>query len=1397
MLNGNLTPEQQKLLALALAQRGIDRRPEAPIVAQGRPGECVQSFAQQRLWFLEKLNPGTPVYNIPWVVRIASRLDHAALQRSLDEILRRHDVLRARFIDDGDQPKQIFAPELALRIPVTDLAHLGEAEQRNAIDQAVAANASTPFDLASGPLLRLSLIDCGERGQVLLFCVHHIVADAWSIRIFMNELNALYAAHLRGESSPLAEPALQYSDYALWQQRHLEGPLLDEQLGYWRRQLGGELPVLDLPVDRPRHARRSTAGSSLGADLPADLCARLRAFAADNGSTLFMVCLAGFKALLGRYCGQTDIIVGTPVWNRNRSEFESLIGFFINTLALRTDLSGDPTFAALAAAVRETALGAFSHEDVPFEKVVESLGLPRVSGEVPLIRAMFSLATDEPPATAADAGVQMTVIDPALSTAKFDLTMLIIERGEQLRVELQYSTDLFDASTIERMIGHFRTLLSAATLAPQTRLSRLPLLPEAERGMLAAWSRGAEAAAAADVVAQIDAQVRARGDALAIAEGERRLTYAELGERAGRVAAALRRSGVARGDVVAVAMERSLEMAVAMLAIWKAGAAYLPLDLRNPVERQAFIVRDAGVAIVLGRSGDAFAVDGVQRLDIDALDGGEGLDEVPAGNDLAYVIYTSGSTGQPKGVEITQASLANLVGWQQRTFAITGHDRASQLAGAAFDASVLEWWAPLTMGASVHIVDEATRAQPALLVQWYRQHAITLSFVPTPLAEALLEERWPEGTTLRAMLTGGDTLHRWPPAGLPFALYNNYGPTEGTVIATSVLLAATGAIGRPPIGRPIDGVTVKVLDEARQPVPVGVVGELYIGGAGLARGYRGNAALTAERFVRDDAGERLYRSGDRVRHLADGQIQFLGRLDDQVKIRGYRIELGEIEAALAALPAVKQALVDVQTFASGDRRLNAYVVLHAEAAEATLPEHLLAGLRTRLPDYMVPASVFLLDALPTTANGKIDRRALPTLAGEHVDAHEDTVLPRDEIETALAEIWEEVLNYRPVGINHNFFKHGGHSLNALSLRLRIYTRFGVEIDLMTLFEHGTIEHLAEHVRELVARGAANDGERPAWAEEDAAAEAPRGLVRRIAQRLGLGRGSAPRRLSVNQQLALKSLVPLQRGGSAAPLFCVHPVSGGVACYAELGRVLGTARPVYALENAKAWSDQSLSIEEMAARYGVALRSVQPKGPYALCGWSLGGVIAFEIARQLRAAGEEVSMLMLLDSYLFDPHRDRDDLTDAEMLDSFVKDLVLSHGLTPTAEWLANVDLGPDPDPVAQSLVALKTLSVLPQDCGLDQFRAQLKAYARNFQAWAGYRPGEYGGRVQLTMCADSIESGERSPMKSWGRVAVGGLSLDVLACSHYALLRAPMLDAVASRLSTLLAAGADARRLEK
>jgi amino acid adenylation domain-containing protein len=549
----------------------------------------------------------------------------------------------------------------------------------------------------------------------------------------------------------------------------------------------------------------------------------------------------------------------------------------------------------------------------------------------------------------------------------------------------------------------------------------------------------------------IAAQVRARGDALAIAEGERRLTYAELGERAGRVAAALRRSGVARGDVVAVAMERSLEMAVAMLAIWKAGAAYLPLDLRNPVERQAFIVRDAGVAIVLGRSGDAFAVDGVQRLDIDALDGGEGLDEVPAGNDLAYVIYTSGSTGQPKGVEITQASLANLVGWQQRTFAITGHDRASQLAGAAFDASVLEWWAPLTMGASVHIVDEATRAQPALLVQWYRQHAITLSFVPTPLAEALLEERWPEGTTLRAMLTGGDTLHRWPPAGLPFALYNNYGPTEGTVIATSVLLAATGAIGRPPIGRPIDGVTVKVLDEARQPVPVGVVGELYIGGAGLARGYRGNAALTAERFVRDDAGERLYRSGDRVRHLADGQIQFLGRLDDQVKIRGYRIELGEIEAALLQHPDVRAAAAEVRTQAGAEPLLRAHVVIDAERrGETHWPRRLRQWIGERLPDYMLPQQWLLTETLPLTVNGKIDRRALSAIESTAREGRGTLDSPTSR---RLRLLWAELFqrSERDLPDAPEFFELGGHSLLLVRLGSAIRAEFGVDLGYRELF----------------------------------------------------------------------------------------------------------------------------------------------------------------------------------------------------------------------------------------------------------------------------------------------------------------------------------------------------------
>jgi amino acid adenylation domain-containing protein len=878
--------------------------------------------------------------------------------------------------------------------------------------------------------------------------------------------------------------------------------------------------------------------------------------------------------------------------------------------------------------------------------------------------------------------------------------------------------------------------------------------------------------------------------------GDRQIRYAELDARANRLARQLRAHGIAAESVVALAMDRSIEMVVGMLGVLKAGAAWLPLDIGHPADRLAHILEDAGAALVLTREADALAtlgsceqwtLDG--RLDQGAAEA-DGERRVDA-NALAYVIYTSGSTGQPKGVEVPHRALSNVVDWHANTLAIESGDRCSQLAGAAFDASLLEWWGALASGASVHIVDDATRSSPPALIGWLVEQAITVAFMPTPLAEVAMRERWPAQTALRALFVGGDVLRHAPSEALPFRVYNDYGPTEAAIVSTCELVAAAGAdAASPGIGRPLPGMRVYVLDAARQPVPVGVVGELYLAGVGLARGYRGQPAMSAERFLADpfasDADARMYRSGDRARYRADGTLEFVGRHDDQVKIRGYRIELGEIQAALLAIDGVQQAHVLVREDVPGDRRIAAYLVPAQDVEEMLSLETITAALRRRLPDYMLPASIVFLDVLPLNSSGKVDASALARPEVERYLDPTEVIPASNPIEATLISIWEQLLDYRPAGINHNFFRHGGHSLNALSLRSRIQDDFAVDIDLQVLFENGTIEHLAGEIarlREQQASDFPNARISNPRASSPNPTNAWKRLLGRLVSGMRLGRRRSMRLLSADPVAAEQHLVAIEAAASGLPVFCVHPIGGGVTCYAELASILGTEQPVYGLKSAASTASATATIEQMASRYIQAIRCVQAQGPYSLCGWSLGGVIAFEMARQLRADGEDVDMLCMLDSYPFDPAREVRRLDRAQALDGFVTDIARSAGVELSVEWLASVDLGVDDDPEIQALTALKSKSVLPAEFGIEDFRERLDTYFANYQAWARFEPQTHGGHTHLTASLDSIENSAKNPSQSWGRVATGGFAINVVPGDHYTILRGQNVRQVAAHIS--------------
>ena len=1033
------------------------------------------SFSQQRLWFLDQLEPGSPRYNIPQGWRLKGPLDRAVLERSLNALLERHEVLRTSFTMIGDQPAQQIAPACTLRVAIVDLSTLDENGREMEARRLASLEAQTPFDLTAPPLVRAKLLCLSAEEHVLLVTLHHIAGDRWSLGIISQELGALYAAYLAGKTCDLAPLPIQYLDYANWQRQWLQGAMLESELAYWTQQLKSAPASLELSTDRPRPLLQSYRGASQFLMIPGSLAERLRQIGQREGATLFMTLLAAFQVLLARYTGKEDIVVGSPVAGRSHTETEGLIGFFVNTLVLRNDLSGNPTFAELLRRIRASTLEAFTHQEVPFEKLVEELQPERSLSQNPIFQVAFALQNIPLPLPELSGiAAEPFPMDSGITTS--DLSLFVVEIQDGLRARFEYSTELFDDSTIARMMGHFRTLLESVAKDSDQAITTLPLMTEAERRqVLIDWNRTQCPLVSEHCIHQLIAeQAKRNPNAVAVVAGDRKLRYQELNARANQIAATLKEQGIKTGDVIAVWAERSIEMVVALLGILKSGAAFLPIDPQYPPERVAFMLEDAGARVLLTQK---HLLPALPDIPIETICLDSQWDRFAfastnnpvcsvGADDLAYVIYTSGSSGKPKGVEVLHGGVRNLVAWYQRTFQLIPADRKTHVAGPAFDAIIWEIFPPLCAGASLYIPDEVTRMVPSRLVEWLADHEITVAWLPTPLAEAVLEEEWPFDSRLRILETAGDKLHRAPRRALPFSLYNLYGPTENTVCTTWMLVPPSASDAAPPIGRPIDNVEIYVLDANRQAVPVGVPGEMYIGGRGLARGYRNRPDLTAERFIpnpfSDTPGSRLYRTGDRVRYRPDGNLEFLGRIDEQVKIRGFRIELGEIETILASHPSVGEAAVVAREDTPGQKRLVAYV---SPKGTAIASAELAAFLGKKLPNYMVPTAFVMLAALPMTANGKLDRKALP--APQDLGAAQSNYVgPSTPVEEVLTNIWAEVLGREQVGTQDDFFELGGHSLLATQVVSRVRQALGTELPLRTLFESPTVGGLAARIEAL-------------------------------------------------------------------------------------------------------------------------------------------------------------------------------------------------------------------------------------------------------------------------------------------------------------------------------------------
>ncbi|MCY1022330.1 non-ribosomal peptide synthetase [Pyxidicoccus sp. MSG2] len=1064
--------------------RGTTAARPPPLEPTPRDGELPLSFSQQRLWFIAQLDAGGFSYNVPFVFRLEGRLDVVALEQGLRELTRRHEVLRTTFVQVEGRPVQRIAPEPVLRLAVEDVAALPDDARQATLARRAREEAQRPFDLAVGPLVRATLLRAAEGEHVLLLVMHHIVCDGWSLGVLLRELKALYTAALAGEAPSLAPLPVQYADFARWQRDWLRGEVLDAQLSWWKGQLAGAPSLLELPTDRPRPPVQGFKGALMQVPLPEALSDSIRELCRSEDVTPFMLLLASFHALLARYSGQPDIVVGTPIAGRTQRELEDLVGFFVNTLALRLDASGDPSFREWLRRVRETSLGAFAHQDVPFEKLVDAVQPVRDLSRSPLFQVMFVLQDAPPRVTLPGLSLGLLDIDPGVAT--FDLTLYMRETARGWMGFWEYNSDLFDEATVAGMAAHHARLLEAACAEPARRLSSLPLLTEAERRrMLAAWNApGTEVPGESCLHALFEAQAARTPDAVALDSEVGRLTYGGLNARANQLAHHLLRRGVRVGDIVGVLLERSLDAMVALLGVLKTGAAYLPLDPAYPRERLEYMLADSGAtrllthAGVLARTG---ALD-VEVLDVEA-DRAEVAREadtnpgraVPAAS-LAYLIYTSGSTGRPKAVMTPHRAVSAYALGNARIYGLTATDRVLQFSTLSFDQSVEEIFPALLTGGTVVLRTEAM-LDPAAFCARCEQWGLTVLFLPTAFWAELTASmtsgvvRLPP--SVRVVGIGGEKVpasrvldwQRAAPAHV--RLTNEYGPTETTVIC---VVGDLGPVpekdlqqGRVPIGQAAPGVRACVLDAQLQPVPTGLPGELYVGGIVLAHGYLGRPDLTAERFVPDpfstEPGARLYRTGDLVRQRPDGNLEYVGRADDQVKLRGFRIELGEIESALRKHAGVRDVAVVVREPTPGDKRLVAYVVPDAGAEVRT--SVLRSELKTTLPEYMVPSAFVLLDALPLTPSGKVDRKALP--APQEEAGREGYVAPRAGLEEVVADIWAPLLGVRRVGAHDNFFELGGHSLLATQVVSRLREVLQRELPVRVLFEAPTIAELARRI----------------------------------------------------------------------------------------------------------------------------------------------------------------------------------------------------------------------------------------------------------------------------------------------------------------------------------------------
>jgi amino acid adenylation domain-containing protein len=1332
----NMTRAERAALFLqAQAARAGKTSPGRPADIQPRQTASAfwpLSYAQRRLWFIAHMWPAA--HNLPVGLRLVGTLDGAALQASIDRIVRRHEALRTRFDVVDEQPVQRIVD--ACGCPLTRHDPFGAGENiEEAVEHWRRVESATPFDIAKGPLIRGRLLRTGEREHVLLLTMHHIVSDGWSLGVLAGELGELYRAYamegLAHTVDPLPPLAVQYADYAVWQREWLSGHVRQRQLDFWVAELAGAPALTHLPTDRPRPPVQDHRGQSLSLAFDRPLTAGLKALSHRHGTTLYMTLLAAWGALVARLSGQEDVVIGSPVANRTRTEVEPLLGFFVNTLALRLDVSDRPSVSQWLSRVRDRVLRAQSHQDLPFEQVVEALQPQRTLAHTPLFQLTFAWQ-NTPDEAMALGDVELHGLPPHSGehVAQYDLALELREEEQGIVGTLVYAGALYEPATMHRHIAYLEAILRGMVRDDTQAVDAIPILDDTERRQLLDGFNDPVRAYAADSCIHdlFERQAVRTPDAIAVEHDDTRLTYRQLDVAANRLARHLRALGVVAEERVALCLPRGIDLVLAMLATLKAGGAYVPLDPTHPTERWRDTLQDSTPRVVLTHGALAASgqlSDGAGQVVTLLMDAAERpwasasaavMDtDVEAGADrLAYVIYTSGSTGRPNGVMVEHRQLANLIAWHVERFALSPGKRTSSTAGVAFDACTWEVWPALCSGATLVLPPASTAGDPAALLDWWEAEDLTTSFLVTALAEAALSRGQAGRHGLRQLLTGGDRLNRLPDADLPFELVNNYGPTETTVVATSGTLRHDDAVVH--IGRPVANTRIYLLDRHGQPVPQGTPGEIHIGGAQVARGYLNRPDLSRARFLPDPfvtrPEARMYKTGDLGRWLPDGTIEYLGRNDQQVKIRGLRIEPGEIEAQLRSQPSVREAAILAREDVPGERRLVAYVMaMEGRVLEAQALRDALAQM---LPGYMVPAAYVLMDALPLTPNGKLDRRALPP-PDDSAFAQRAYEAPQGEVEVTLAQVWGELLHVERVGRQDNFFELGGHSL-LLTRMLEVARRRGVVMALRQVFDAPTLAALAAVALRDRCAGVAH------------------------------------------------TLVPLRSTGSQPPLFCFHEGFGTVLVYERLARFIDDDVPVYSVE-ARALHEYPpvyRPLVDMARDYLDRLVAVQPVGPYRLTGWSGGGLVAYEVARQLLERGESVAFLGMIDTYNVDAEDLEGDIAQAK------------HYLIRILEY-TRPDLPPD---VLRALLGLDRLEAMVDECHRNRWlRTDVTAeeMRRRFQVAndIGRACAEYQATaLPLSIDLFSAEKPARADRSNgWSALLAGALNIIELEGTHMSIMQ--------------------------